>query len=46
MNDAAWEGAPFLEPPPGQTVEEWVDFLTHYQADFIADLDVAHVAHT
>ena len=46
MNDAAWEGAPFLEPPPWQTVEEWVDFLTHYQADFIADLDVAHVAHT
>ena len=45
-HDAGWEGVPFLQPPPGQTVEEWVDFLTHYQADFIADLDVAHVAHT
>ena len=46
MTQLGRECLSFSHRPPGQTVEEWVDFLTHYQADFIADLDVAHVAHT
>lgn len=42
-DDASWGGLPFLQPPDGMAEDEWIDFVRHYESEYISDLPVADV---
>ena len=33
----------FIQPPDGMAEDEWIDFVRHYESEYISDLPVADV---